>query len=96
MEETYHLKITSAIAIDGQIKRAGEIVSLPKRHAVPLLERGKAVLATAEDRPAEEAGADQEGEAQTEGADTEAEAAADAEAPADQPAAPSKPAGRKK
>lgn len=92
MEEQYHLKITSAIAIDGQIKRDGEIVSLPKRHAVPPLERGKAVVATADDQPDEADPADPAEQEADDGADAPPEAEAEAEP---EPAA-SKPAGRKK
>lgn len=46
MEQTFTLKITSAIAIGGKIRRPGAIVSLPSRDAVNLLERGKAELHT--------------------------------------------------
>lgn len=55
MEEEFDLKLLAAVAIGGQIKRAGSVVRVGKRNALDLLRRGKAVVATAEDRPADEA-----------------------------------------
>lgn len=52
MEQKFHLKITSAVVIDGKIQKPETIVHLPSRVAVNLLERGKAMLATAEDMAA--------------------------------------------
>ncbi|AVO37387.1 hypothetical protein [Pukyongiella litopenaei] len=42
------LKITSAIAIGGQIQRAGTVVAVSEDVAKNLLHRGRAELATAE------------------------------------------------
>lgn len=47
--KSYVLKLTSAVAIDGQISRAGSLVEVSEPEAKNLLHRGKAVLATAED-----------------------------------------------
>lgn len=47
--KTYFLKLTSAIVIDGQISRGGEIIEVSEIEAKNLLHRGKAVLATAAD-----------------------------------------------
>lgn len=49
--KTAHLKLTSAIAFGGTIQRAGTIVEVSESEARNLLDRGKAVLATADDRP---------------------------------------------
>lgn len=48
--KSYILKLTSAIAVDGQILRAGSLVELSELEAKNLLSRGKATLATVEDR----------------------------------------------
>lgn len=50
--KTYPLKITSAVVIEGTIHKAGSIVEVEEKTAKLLLERGKAVLATADDAPA--------------------------------------------
>jgi hypothetical protein len=47
--KSYVLKLTSAIAIDGQIHKAGALVEVSEAEAKNFLHRGKAVLATAED-----------------------------------------------
>lgn len=47
--KTYVLKLTSAIAIDGAIVRAGGLVELTEAEAKNLLARGKALLATVAD-----------------------------------------------
>lgn len=47
--KSYVLKLTSAIAVDGEIIRAGSLVELSEPEAKNLLGRGKAVLATAAD-----------------------------------------------
>lgn len=52
MKDDYPLKITSAVVIDGRIRKAGAIVEVSESVAKQLLARGKAVLATAEDIPA--------------------------------------------
>lgn len=47
--KSYFLKLTSAVAIDGDIVRAGALIEVSEAEAKNLLHRGKAVLATAED-----------------------------------------------
>lgn len=47
--KSYVLKLTSAVAIDGQISRAGSLIEVSEAEAKNLLHRGKAVLATIED-----------------------------------------------
>ena len=47
--KNYTLKLTSAIVVDGDIIRAGNLVELSEPEAKNLLSRGKAVLATADD-----------------------------------------------
>lgn len=47
--KSYVLKLTSAIAIDGQIHKAGSLVEVSEAEAKNFLDRGKAVLATSED-----------------------------------------------
>lgn len=47
--KTYPLKITSAVVIDGTIRKAGAIVYLGEDDAKRLLNRGKVVVATADD-----------------------------------------------
>lgn len=47
--KSYVLKLTGAVAIDGQISRAGSLVEVSEPEAKNLLARGKGVLATAED-----------------------------------------------
>jgi hypothetical protein len=49
------LKLTSAIAMDGEIYRAGSLVEVTDADARNLLHRGKAVLATADDIPTQPA-----------------------------------------
>lgn len=61
--KSYILKLTSAVAIDGQIARAGSLVELDEATAKNLLHRGKAVLATEED------GVEQPGEDDAEAAE---------------------------
>ncbi|MDM5178509.1 hypothetical protein PO883_15025 [Massilia sp. DJPM01] len=51
MNKTDTVKLTSAIGIQGQLIRAGEIITLPKAAALDLLRRGKAVVATEHDEP---------------------------------------------
>lgn len=43
------LKLTSCIAVGGELVRAGELVEVTDAEARDLLSRGKAVLATADD-----------------------------------------------
>lgn len=57
-EKQLKLKITSAIAIGGEIKRAGTIVTVAEDVAKNLLHRGRAELATAADKGADEEGDD--------------------------------------
>lgn len=98
MEQKFHLKITSAVVIDGKIQKPETIVHLPSRVAVNLLERGKAMLATAEDMAAAAAqpealvAEDVAPEAATEAEAAQAEAEAPAPAPA--PAAPARKTAR--
>ena len=47
--KSYVLKLTCAIAIDGQIHKAGSLVEVSEAEAKNFLHRGKAVLATEED-----------------------------------------------
>ena len=47
--KSYVLKLTCAIAIDGQIHKPGSLVEVSEAEAKNFLHRGKAVLATAED-----------------------------------------------
>ncbi len=47
--KSYVLKLTCAIAIDGQINKAGSLVEVSEAEAKNFLHRGKAVLATEED-----------------------------------------------
>jgi hypothetical protein len=47
--EKVFLKLTSAIAVNGIILRAGHIVEMVEDEAKDLLRRGKAVIATVED-----------------------------------------------
>jgi hypothetical protein len=49
MRQTIFLVLTSAIAIDGGICRAGSLVEVSELEAKNFLHRGKARLATAED-----------------------------------------------
>lgn len=49
MSKTFFLKLASAIAIDGNICRAGEIVEVGEQEAKNFLHRGKATVATVED-----------------------------------------------
>jgi hypothetical protein len=49
--EKVFLKLTSAIAVDGFILRAGHIVEMVEHEAKDLLRRGKAVLASLSDHP---------------------------------------------
>lgn len=46
MPELFYLEITSAVAIAGQIKKAGSIVQVNERTAKELLQIGKAVPAS--------------------------------------------------
>lgn len=83
--KTYTLKLRGAIALEGQLKRAGELVEVDEAVAKNLLYRGKAVIPEGAEAPADkpEAEAPADGEAS-------AESEEQAEAPAD------KPAGRKR
>lgn len=47
--KSYILKLTCAIAIDGQIHKPGSLVEVSEAEAKNFLHRGKAVVATAED-----------------------------------------------
>lgn len=46
-----HLKVTSAFWIGGEIAKPGEVVEVTTAEAKDLLQRGKAVLANADDAP---------------------------------------------
>ena len=48
-KESVFLKLTSAIAIDGAVVRAGSLVEVTQAEAKNLMHRGKAVLATERD-----------------------------------------------
>lgn len=47
--KSYVLKLTCALAIDGQIHKPGSLVEVSEAEAKNFLHRGKAVLATEED-----------------------------------------------
>lgn len=103
MPESYLLKLTQAIVIDGQIVTAGRTVEVTEAEAKNLLARGKAELATdsgAADDAAEVAAfaraqaEDAERAAAAERAQSEADAAARAQAAATPPAAPSTRKGK--
>lgn len=47
------LKLTSAIVLDGQISKAGDLVEVAEAEAKNLLSRGKAVLAVQDAAPDE-------------------------------------------
>lgn len=51
MSKTFSLKLTGAIGLAGELKRAGEIVEVDEPTAKNLLHRGKAVPASNEDAP---------------------------------------------
>lgn len=51
MSKTYSLKLTGAIGLAGELKRAGAIVEVDEPTAKNLLHRGKAVPASNEDAP---------------------------------------------
>jgi ribosomal protein L9 len=70
------LKLTSAIALDGKIFRPGTLVEVTDNEAKNLLQRGKAVLATEADMPADES---DESDAAAEAAEREAAEKAAAE-----------------
>lgn len=80
--KTIGLKITSAVVIDGAIRKAGAIVLVAEQFAKDLLSRGKAVLATEEDAAD---GIEVFGDIEVEGELT----------PAAKPAADAKPNGKK-
>ncbi len=48
------LKVVRSFMFDGQKAREGDIVEVPEQEAVSLLSRGRVVLATEDDMPAEE------------------------------------------
>lgn len=50
--KTFSLKLSGAIALEGQLKRAGEIVHVDEATAKNLLHRGKAVVAADDDAAA--------------------------------------------
>lgn len=54
MAKSYVLKLTSAVAVDGAICKAGSLVELSEVEAKNLLARGKGVLATVDDGVEEE------------------------------------------
>lgn len=51
MSESIALKVTSAFLVGGEVATPGEIVEVTVSEAKDLLQRGKAVLAVAEDAP---------------------------------------------
>lgn len=56
--KSFVLKLSSAIALDGDVVRAGSLVEVDEPTAKNLLHRGKATLATAEDGADDEDGVD--------------------------------------
>lgn len=54
MSDTVYLVVTSAFVLAGDIVTEGEIVEVTNAEARDLLGRGKARVATEEDRPADE------------------------------------------
>lgn len=81
MTNAVFLKITSAVALSGEIHKAGSIVEVSEDLARDLLHRGKAEVATEADAPASE------GEAPADPAPTD---------PAPEPDAPAKTAPKGK
>jgi hypothetical protein len=53
------IKITSAVSIGGEIKRPGTVVTVAEDLAKNLLNRGRAELATGEDKPLSKMSADE-------------------------------------
>ena len=43
--KTVNIELTSAIAVDGELVRAGEVIEVTEKNARNLMRRGKAVLA---------------------------------------------------
>jgi hypothetical protein len=86
-ERVVTLKLTSAIAVDGMIARAGSIIEMVEAEAKDLLRRGKAVIHAAAEEVAKETAddADQlaaaQAAAQAAAADAEKSAAKPAKAP---------------
>lgn len=107
-----HLKLTSAIAINGNIAKAGDVVEVSEADAKSLLHRGKAVLAQidqeqladavevpeGEEVPeqSEQPAEGETGETPEQPAETPEQATEAPEQPAEAPAAPAKAKGGKK
>lgn len=89
--ESYLLKLTQAIVMDGAIVRPGRLVEVTEAEAKNLLARGKAELAT-EDKPADDDDADAAARAK---ADADAAEAAERAKAAEAAAPTNKPAARK-
>lgn len=52
MAKTVYVTLTSAIAVDGELVKAGETIGCTEKNARNLMRRGKAVLA--DEKPADE------------------------------------------
>ncbi len=85
MSDSVFLKVTSAFLVAGEIAKVGEIVEVSHGEAKDLLQRGKAVLATADDAPAVEAAEETPAPADSDPVDPVAQV--DAAETADKPAA---------
>jgi hypothetical protein len=58
-DKNVKIKITSAVAIGGEIKRPGTVVTVAEELAKNLLHRGRADLATGEGKPLSKMSADE-------------------------------------
>lgn len=95
MTKSVFLKVSSAFLVGGTIAKTGEIVEVSEGEAKDLLQRGKAILATADDavQPGEES--EQTGQEPEQDADGAEQNADEAEQPAAEEQ-PAKPAGKGK
>ncbi len=91
MSDSVFLKVSSAFLVAGEIAKVGEIVEVSHGEAKDLLQRGKAVLATADDAPVVEVEEKAPAPADSDPIDpVDPSPLADADEPADKPAARSK------
>ena len=103
MSKSVFLKVSSAFMVGGHIAKTGEIVEVSEGEAKDLLQRGKAILATAADAPEQPAveveQTGQETEQQADKAEQDAPEVEQPTAEAEQPATEeqaAKPAGKGK
>lgn len=86
MAKTFQLKLTTAVAIDGVINKAGSTVTVPEQVARDLLRRGRAVPdATEVAAPAEPVAAPEPEPSQPEGTADATEVAASEDEPTPAP-----------